>query len=249
MSKITTQDYWEKYYSKAKTNRKQIQVIISVYDKFWDILLRNNGATPPKTIIEMGGYPGRFLAYLADKYNLIPTSLDFNSDKIKIEETMKSFDIEDFKIIQADIFEHIPETQYDIVISNGFIEHFENYQEVLDKHNLYLKQGGTMLVMIPNLTGFRKVYGYLVDYKNLKSHNLKCMNKHTFESFAKRNGLQILTLEYFGGFPFSVHQKLNFFQKIIYRSTRLLFKKINPYLAKKPSKHYSSSLICVYKKV
>lgn len=35
---------------------------------------------PPETIIEIGAYPGRFLAYLSSKYSLEATVLDFNSD-------------------------------------------------------------------------------------------------------------------------------------------------------------------------
>ena len=248
MNKLTSQTYWEKYYSSTKTQKTQIQAIISEYDKYWDIVLSNNNENPPKTIIEIGGYPGRFLAYLSEKYNLVPTCLDFNSDKEKINQCMASFNIKEYKIIQADIFDYEPNEKFDIVISNGFIEHFENYQEVMDKHTLFLKEGGTMLIMIPNKRWLRKWYGYLVDYKNLKAHNLKCMKKSTFTDYAVRNNLKLICCEYFNGFPFTVHQKLNFFQKMIFIPTRLFFKKINSTLAKHPSKYYSSSLIAVYKK-
>jgi cyclopropane fatty-acyl-phospholipid synthase-like methyltransferase len=248
MNKLTDQAYWEHYYSKVITQKSQIESVISVYDKYWELLISNNDFTTPKTIIEIGGYPGRFLAYLSNKYNLIPTCLDFNSDSVKIQESMNSFGIKDYKIIQADILEYEPQEKYDIVISNGFIEHFSKYDEILDKHSLFLKDGGTMLVMIPNKRWLRKWYGYLVDYKNLKAHNLKCMNKKVFVNYSKRTNLKIICLEYFGGFAFSVHQELNFFQKLIYSATRLLFKRANPIVSKFPSKYYSSSLIAIYKK-
>ena len=132
MSRLTTQSYWENYYDNSITEKNQIQKIVSEYHKYWEQLMKNNNVNPPKTIIEIGGYPGRYLAYLADKYNLVPTSLDFNSDKAKIEEVMHVFDVKDFEVIQADIFTHLPEKQYDIVFSNGFIEHFENFNEVLN---------------------------------------------------------------------------------------------------------------------
>ena len=247
MKRLTDQEYWEKYYKEAQTQKKQIITVASAYDEYWDILINNNENRNKKTIIELGGYPGRYLAYLSHKYNLTPTCLDFNSDKSKIEESMKAFEINDYNIIQADILNYEPQKKYDIVISNGFIEHFEDYKTVLNNHYKYLKEGGTMLVMIPNKRWLRKWYGFLVDYKNLKAHNLDCMKKETFEIFAKDNKLQLVTNEYFSGFPFTVHQKLNFCQKIIYRLTRFLFKKINPILEKKPSKFYSSSIISIYK--
>ncbi|VXC31483.1 Methyltransferase domain-containing protein [Flavobacterium sp. 9AF] len=248
MDRLTDQDYWEKYYSKAITQKSQISTVVSEYDKYWDILINQNDNKEKKTIIELGGYPGRYLAYLADKYNLTPTCLDFNSDTIKIKESMTAFGIEDYKIIQADILNFIPTEKYDIVISNGFIEHFEDFKTVLNNHSNYLKKGGTMLVMIPNKRWLRKWYGYLVDYENLKAHNLRCMSKNTFKDFAQKNNLILIENTFFGGFPFSVHQKLNFFQKIVYNATRAIFKKANPFLKRNPSAFYSSSLISIYKK-
>lgn len=247
MTKITTQNYWEEYYSNTQTQRKNIEQVVSVYDKYWEVLIKSNNANPPKTIIEIGGYPGRYLAYLADKYHLTPTSLDFNSDKIKIEESMQAFNVKNFNIIQADIFNYEPENKYDIVISNGFIEHFDNYNEVLDKHMLYLKKGGTMLIMIPNMKGYIKFYKSFVDKENLKTHTLKCMNFKVFKSFALRNNLKIFKCEYFGGFPFSVHQKLNLFQKIIYQFHRFLSKKLlNKFLINNPN-ILSSSIVVIFK--
>ncbi|MEO8234803.1 MAG: methyltransferase domain-containing protein [Flavobacterium sp.] len=247
MSRLTTKDYWENYYFKSTTKKCQIQQIVSDYDKYWDILVNNN-AFPPKNILEIGGYPGRYLAYLGDKYNLVPSSLDFNSDTKKIEEVMKTFDVKDFQIIQADIFEHVPTEKYDIVISIGFIEHFENFDTVLDKHVNYLKDGATLLVMVPNKRWFRKWYGYLVDYKNLKAHNLKSMKKSVFLDFGKRNNLELLNLEYFGEFQYSLHHDPNLIQKIIYKLAKKIFKKINPYIKSHPTKYFSSVLIGVYKK-
>jgi SAM-dependent methyltransferase len=138
--------------------------------------------------------------------------------------------------------------KYDIVFSNGFIEHFEQFDNVLDKHVNYLKDGGTLLVMVPNKRWFRKWYGYLVDYKNLKAHNLKSMKKSVFIDFGKRNDLELLNLEYFGGFQYSLHHNPNLIQKIIYKLVKLFFTQINPYIKSHPTKYFSSVLIAVYKK-
>ena len=120
---------------------------------------------------------------------------------------------------------------------------------ILDKHVNLLKPGGKLLVMIPNKRYLRKFYGYLCDYENLKAHNLKCMSKYAFREFSKRNNLKIIRLQYFGGFPFQVHQKLNLFQKCIYKSVRIVFKfYINPYLEKSPSKYLSANLIGIFEK-
>ncbi|KXK28598.1 MAG: type 12 methyltransferase [Bacteroidetes bacterium OLB12] len=150
-------------------------------------------------------------------------------------------------IISAPIFlKHAPVQQYDLVFSNGFIEHFTNYDEVLDKHAAYLKKGGAMMVMIPNKRYFRKWYGYLVDYKNLKAHNLECMHLTLFSDFAKRNGLEVKYLSYYGGFAYRVHQHLALWQRIIYRPVRWVSIRLNGVLSRNPSKWYSGTIVAIF---
>ncbi len=216
METLTSRKYWEAYYKSSSIEQNEIIRICRKYDGLFDVLVASCNE-PPETIIEIGAYPGRFLAYLSSKYLLKATSLDFNSDKTKIIDSFDAMDGSILKeIIQADFLEYEPTQQYDLVLSNGFIEHFVNYDEVLDQHTKYLKPGGAILIMIPNKRYLRKYYGLLVDRTNLRAHNLKCMKIKVFRDFASRNGLDIEKLSYYGGFAYQVHQKLNFLQKGFY---------------------------------
>ena len=106
-----------------------------------------------------------------------------------------------------------------------------------------------MLIMIPNMKGYIRLYKYFVDYKNMKIHNLECMSLKVFKTFSDRNNLKTLKLNYFGGFPFNVHQKLNVFQKIIFQVHRFVFKRmLNKLIIKKPSKILSSTIIGIFEK-
>lgn len=245
-NKLTTQEYWENYYNKNYGNKEHIVSVCSYYDTFWNQLFDKNETD--KSIIEIGGFPGRYLAYLSSKFHLVPTCLDFNSDSKQIEATFNAMGVKDYSILQKDFTEFIPDKTYDFVISNGFIEHFEDFEDILDLHVSYLKADGKLFVMIPNKRYFRKVYGFLCDYNNLKAHNLKSMKLKVFKEFAKRNNLKIITLQYYGGFPYSVHQKLNVFQNIIYRVTRKVSQIVNPILMKYPSKYFSASIITIFEK-
>lgn len=242
--KLTTQEYWENYYNKNYGNKEHIVSVCSYYDNFWNKLL--NTSDSGNSIIEIGGFPGRYLAYLSSKYNLVPTCLDFNSDSTQIEATFNVMGVTDYHILQKDFIKFMPNETYDFVISNGFIEHFENFEEILDLHLRYLKTDGKLFVMIPNKRYLRKIYGHLCDYNNLKAHNLKSMKLKVFREFAKRNNLKINTLQYYGGFPYSVHQELNIFQNFIYRVTRKICQVINPILMKHPSKYFSASIIAIF---
>lgn len=243
--RYTDKDYWEDYYKNNKVNSKRINKIVSEYNYYWEKLIQVC-TKEPKSIIEIGAYPGRYLACLAAKYNLKPTALDYNSDVSKIEACFKLFNVEDYKLIQADFLKFEPEQKYDLVISNGFVEHFEDFENVMDRHCKYLAPGGAMLIMIPNKRYLRKFYSEMVDRANLKLHNLKIMDVTVFEKFAARNALNINVLEYFGGFNFNIHQKLNWIQSVIHKSFRQVFKRINPYIKKHPNKYLSSTLIAIY---
>lgn len=241
----TDRGYWEKYYRNSIVDIDQVTKIVGVYDNFWNILIQSH-AGKPKTIIEIGAYPGRYLAYLSSKYHLIPTALDYNSDASKIEECFTVFGIKEYHLIQSDFLTFKPEMKYDIVISNGFVEHFEEYDAILDLHCQYLAPGGSMYIMLPNKRYLKKYYSKIVDNKNLKMHNLKIMRLDVFRNFALRNSLKIEHIGYFGGFNFSSHQKLNFAQNILYQIFRQIFKKINPFIQKHPNKFLSSSIITIY---
>lgn len=244
---FTSKNYWEVYYSKSNTEVKDVIAICSVYDSLWDKMIQSS-TTKPETIIEIGAYPGRYLAYLSKKYNLIPTAIDYNSDKSKIEQTFQKFDISKYEIISQDFTTFKCDVKYDIVISNGFIEHFEDFKAIVKRQSELLNIGGSMLIMVPNKRYFRKWFDWFCDYENLKIHNTKCMSKGKFEDFAKDNNLQIISIDYFGSFAYNVHQPLNLFQKIIYKMVRLIFKKLNPTIAQKPNKYFSSTLYGIYKK-
>jgi SAM-dependent methyltransferase len=247
--KLTTQDYWEKYYSNSKVNKKNIVNVCSYYDEFWDELI-DKGNSNNQSIIEIGGFPGRYLAYLGSKYGLKPTCLDYNSETREIEDSFKVMGVVDYTIIQEDFFNYDPPVKYDYVISNGFIEHFENYDEVLDLHLKYLKPGGKMLIMIPNKRGYIKLYRKLVDIENLRIHNLKCMKLDVFKAYAKRSHIKIRRLTYFGDFPHSVHQDLNAIQKIIFKIHQKSFKLyLNKFVKKYPSRNFSSTIVAIFENV
>ncbi|WP_262733109.1 class I SAM-dependent methyltransferase [Gaetbulibacter sp. NE] len=243
---LTSKSYWENYYKANHAQRQHIIDVCSYYDGFWSQFF---DAEKGKTFIEIGGFPGRYLAYVAARYGVTPTCLDYNSNTSQITSTFEVMGVTSYHILQEDFLNYSPKQTYDYVFSNGFIEHFEDFDHVMDLHLRYLKPGGRLMVMVPNKRYLRRWYGYLCDYDNLKAHNLKCMKLSVFKAFAKRHNLETKVLQYYGGFPFSVHQKLNVFQRLLFKVTRLLFKKgINPILMKHPSKYFSSTIIAQYEK-
>lgn len=245
MERYTSQEYWESYYSKTSAQAQNIKRIVGSYDPIWDFAVKQV-KRKPENIIEIGCYPARYLAYLASKYELKAYGIDFNSDLNKIKESFDSFDIDDYQIYQEDFLNFDPQKKFDVVVSLGFIEHFSNFDQVLDKHVPLLSEDGVLILTVPNLRNLRKIFGYVFDYRNLKAHNLRAMRMKVFKDFAYRNNLEIKKLMYEGGFQYGVHQKLSLVQRILYKPVRLFFKKINPVLARHPSSLYSGSIVGVF---
>ncbi|RIA10262.1 methyltransferase family protein [Flavobacteriaceae bacterium MAR_2010_72] len=244
---LTSKTYWEAYYKNNPVDRAHIRNVCGFYDEFWDQFFSEAGNDD--TLIEIGGFPGRYLAYLSSKYKLNPICLDYNSDVDKIQSAFATMGVANYQIIQEDFLEFKPKQQYDYVMSNGFVEHFKNFDDILDLHMPYLKSRGKLLIMIPNMRGYIRWYKWLVDYQNLKIHNRKCMSLNVFKAFSIRNNLNILHLGYFGYFPYNVHQSLNSFQKLIYNFHRILFKKgLNKIVYKYPSSLFSSTIIAIFEK-
>lgn len=243
---LTSKQYWEDYYRASSEDRDTIIKICGKYDEFWDLLIKSC-ASPPKSILEIGAFPGRYLAYVASKYQLEPTGLDFNPDESKFKRNMEVMGVKSYQYICADFLSYEPSQRYDVVISNGFIEHFSNYNDVLDKHVKFLNNGGAMLIMIPNKRYLRAVYGNLLDRQNQLAHNLSCMKLSVFKQFALRNNLSIQFLNFQGGFPYKVHTSLKFWQKLIYHPVRFFSIKLSKLLSRNVSKFWSGTIVGVFK--
>ncbi len=245
--RYTTRAYWEAYYRQAATERGLVERMAGRYDALWEQLYQA-AARRPRSALEIGGYPGRYLAYFSRQYGLEPACLDFNSDREKVKEAFEAFGLEEGRIIQADLLVYEPDQQYDIVYSLGLVEHFEDVQGVLDRHLAWLRPGGAMLIMVPNKRYLRRWYGLLLDRDNLELHNLGCMRKDVFRRFATRHGLQVRALAYWGPFPYKVHQRLNAAQKLIYHAVRQVSKLTAGLQERHPSRWYSAGLYAIFQK-
>ena len=79
-NKLTDRGYWQNYYNITYSKKEQIETICGVYDDLWDTFIRNKDNGNQEKIIEVGAFPGRYIAYISKKYGLIPTALDYNKN-------------------------------------------------------------------------------------------------------------------------------------------------------------------------
>jgi SAM-dependent methyltransferase len=157
-------------------------------------------------------------------------------------------------LISGDFFLVKPNKQYDVVMSFGFIEHFDDVDNVVKKHLDWLKPGGVLILGIPNFSGLNGLIQSILDRDILDKHNLDIMNLNFFNEIEKRVGLEKIFVDYIGSFEpalaipkYRIGNLIQFFVRCILFGVRILrqvkfFDRFN-------SKFFSSYILAVYRKV
>jgi len=188
-NKLTDRGVWENYWHSYRFGRLPAK---SFYHAYLPQESRN------KRFIEIGGFPGLnayyFYKYVCDHI----TILDYYIDKEIISkiETENNVPPDTIDTIEADFFNFSSPESYDIVFSTGFIEHFVDTEDVIKRHIDLLKQGGDLLIILPNLRGLNGLIQYLFDKENLNIHNLQSMDKKRLEDILKKYHLKNIKVEY-----------------------------------------------------
>ncbi len=188
---ITNEAHWEEYWKNYRFENVPREV---VFEKYMIKLTRGSSC------IEIGGFPGTFAAYFYKRGIRDVTILDFHMDECIVRELEEQNGLPQNTIqcIQADLFDYTPDRNYDIVFSLGFIEHFQNTKDVIERHVNLLSPKGQLLILIPNFLGLNGKIQAKYDPENLASHNLKSMEISFLKNIMKEFDLGNVEIDYFG---------------------------------------------------
>lgn len=187
-------DYWEK-----KDN-----LIIEVSEKLplIDIFKQINQTKKLNSSIEIGGFPGHYSIYLKKKFGFEVSLLDYVIHegiikKLQLQNRLKTDDIE---IIEGNIFEFETKKRYDLVFSNGLIEHFDDTELIIKKHVELLSDSGTLFISLPNFRGFNGWLQKNFDKENYAIHNISSMDIKRLTDICKKLNLKNIEVKYNGVF-------------------------------------------------
>jgi hypothetical protein len=82
----------------------------------------------------------------------------------------------------------------------GLIEHFQDTQEIIQKHSEQLANGGVLLITLPNFKAINGWFQQQFDPENYAKHNIACMDLALLATIARRLGLSNIEVGYHGGF-------------------------------------------------
>ena len=195
---LTDRDFWVKYWE-SKTD---LSVTIPENYLFHQQLKEIAKQNQVKTAIELGGFPGYYAVFLKKYLKLDVTLLDYFVHEPITHQLLKANGLakDDIHIIETDLFNYEPAQQYDLVLSCGLIEHFNDTEDIIRRHISFLKPGGTLFITLPN---FKAVNGWFqknFDKENYDKHNINCMDPKLLKQIVEKEGLKVLNASYFGKF-------------------------------------------------
>ncbi|HVV56454.1 MAG TPA: class I SAM-dependent methyltransferase [Mucilaginibacter sp.] len=176
----------------------------------------------PATAIELGGFPGYYAIYLKKYFGIETTLFDFYIHPGILKDVLAVNELgeDDIGIIEGDLFHYEPKKQYDLVLSCGLIEHFEDTKDVISRHLEFLKPGGTLFITLPNFTGVNGWVQRQYDMANYEKHNIKCMSPLLLAQYCRELGLKNVETAYYGKFSIWLEnrEQQNGFTKIFLKT-------------------------------
>lgn len=152
--------------------------------------------------LEVGCSPGHVSASLVRAFGFQAEGVDFSPEAHLFLESMASVGCHGAVLHRADLRCFSPERRYEIVSSFGLVEHFRDFDSILDHHDRLLMPGGLCLIVVPNFRGVQWLYHRLFDARDLRCHNLDVMDPNVFQRFAKRHGHKVMVLAHAGRIAF-----------------------------------------------
>jgi len=173
-------------------------------EHFFSFRLSRHLKPGPLRVIEIGSAPGGFLKECHVRFGFEPYGVEYSPVGARVNrENFKSWGFDPNHVIESDFFadgfQSAHRTQFDVVVSRGFIEHFTDLQPVIDAHVNLLKPGGTLVIAIPNYSGLNYILGLLTVRMLYPRHNIGLMRSEVFGRLFARPDLGTLFCGYEGG--------------------------------------------------
>jgi SAM-dependent methyltransferase len=99
----------------------------------------------------VGVVPGGLLNYFARNGRYQCSGVDFSPKIVELREAFQRAGVE-AELVQADFLQWNPGRRFDVVYSVGFVEHFDNYREVVERHWDLVAEDGILVLVVPTAT-------------------------------------------------------------------------------------------------
>lgn len=204
-NQLTDREFWTNYWESKPDLVVNIPKNYLFHRQLENIIKRDQ----TKKAIELGGFPGYYTLFLKKYLNVESTLFDYFIHREVLQRVLErnGLGIDDIGITEADLFNYEPKKEFDLVLSCGLIEHFNDTKDVIGRHINFLKPGGTLFITLPNFRGVNGWVQKIFDRENYLKHNINCMNPDLLAKTASELGLKSVKAHYWGGFSVWLENK------------------------------------------
>ncbi len=247
-NELTSRQFWLDYWESKEGLVFEVPNNYPFVGLLEKLVKQNNS----KTLLEIGGFPGYFSVWAKRHLQLNATLLDFvvHTKILNELETANNLKTGSIEVIEVDLFNYTPQKRYDLVVSNGLIEHFVDTKNIIQKHVEQLNSGGILLITLPNFKSLNGWFQKTFDLENYEKHNINCMDLDLLNNACQELGLTEIQTRYDGKFMLWFEREndkplwVRLLKKVIWLPLKVFFKIIpidtkafSPYIivtAKKP---------------
>jgi 2-polyprenyl-3-methyl-5-hydroxy-6-metoxy-1,4-benzoquinol methylase len=174
-------------------------IISEHFTRAWKALFKQalEGVPAGSTLLEIGCSGSPWLPYCHHAHGLRVRGLDYSEIGCEQARAVLARDKAPGEVVCADFFAPPPELRgsHDAVISIGVVEHFTDTAGCLRAFAEFLRPGGVMLTIIPNLSG---LLGMLQKRLNRPVYDLHViLNREKLAAAHRDAGLTVVSCEYF----------------------------------------------------
>lgn len=181
---------------KNYVNRRFHQVFLRLFDK---------SETPSMRLLEIGCAKSAWLPYFAKEFGFSVCGLDYSPIGCQMARKVLQVNGVEAEVICADFFAP-PENMlgaFDVVVSIGVVEHFDDTASCLSAVSSFLKPGGMLITNIPNMMGWIGSIQKLVNRPVYDIHQL--IDPVRLREAHELAGLDVLECDYFVSTSFGVN--------------------------------------------
>jgi 2-polyprenyl-3-methyl-5-hydroxy-6-metoxy-1,4-benzoquinol methylase len=202
--RLTGVEDWDKSWSGTAITSVRFDPSSPIYRDIDRILRRHVPASAGHRFLEIGAYPGYLMWYFHSRFQHRVSGLEFVPWCCERTRELLAKEGIEADVVDADLFQYDPphgSRLWDVVASNGFIEHFDDTAPVIERHRRLLADGGLLVLIAPNHSG---IYGRLM--KLIRPDRYKLHNRMTLAdavaAVRRVGGLSIVYAGYTGRLGF-----------------------------------------------
>lgn len=202
--------YWNNIWEATENARAINPRVLSpknwVNRRFHRWFVRLFGLPPRRSLVllELGCGASGWLPYFSKEFGFQVSGIDYSPIGCGLAEQILEHSEVDAQVICCDLFDppKYMEEAFDVVVSFGLIEHFEDTVSIVKAASKFLKPGGMLITSIPNMTG---LIGYLQRTLNKPVYDVhKLLDQNMLRSLHECAGLKTIECEYFLATNFGV---------------------------------------------